>query len=46
MCDECDRLEAKIQHYRQFVKQGLDPLTVERINTFVKELEQRKENMH
>ncbi len=46
MCNECDELEATIQHYRRFVTQGFDPLTVERINAFIKELERRKKDFH
>jgi hypothetical protein len=46
MCEECDRLEVTIQHYRKFVAQGFDPLTVERINELIAELEHRKDKMH
>jgi hypothetical protein len=46
MCDKCQQLEAKIHRYRKFVAQGLDPLTVERINELIQELQQRKETMH
>jgi hypothetical protein len=46
MCEECINLENKIQRYRKFVAQGLDALTVERINGLIKELEQRKASLH
>jgi hypothetical protein len=46
MCDKCQQLETDIQRYRKFVAQGLDPLTVERINELIQELQQRKEAMH
>lgn len=46
MCDKCQQLETKIQHYRMIATQAFDSLTVERIKEFVRELELRKEAMH
>ena len=46
MCDKCQQLETDIKRYRKFVAQGLDPLTVERINELIQELQQRKGAMH
>jgi hypothetical protein len=46
MCDKCQQLETRIDRCRKFVAQGLDPLTVERINGLIQELQQRKEAMH
>jgi cell division protein ZapA (FtsZ GTPase activity inhibitor) len=46
MCDQCQQLEAKILHFRQFLRQRFDPLTEERIKAMIAELEQRKEAMH
>ena len=46
MCDKCQQLETKIQHYRMIATQAFDSLTVERIKEFVRELELRKEGMH
>ena len=46
MCDKCQQLETKIQHYRMIATQAFDALTVERIKEFVGELELRKEAMH
>lgn len=46
MCDKCQQLETKIQHYLWFTAQGLDALTVERINLLIRELQQSKEVMH
>jgi hypothetical protein len=43
MCEQCKEIETKIQRYRRFVAQGLDALTVQRINGLIQELEQRKE---
>jgi hypothetical protein len=45
MCEKCNRLETTIQRYREFA-QSLDPLTVERINALILELQQRRKAMH
>jgi hypothetical protein len=46
MCDKCQQLESDIKRYRRLVAMGLDPLTIERVNELIRELEQRKEAMH
>jgi hypothetical protein len=46
MCDKCQQLETNIQRYRGLVAMCLDPLTIERVNELIRELEQRKEAMH
>jgi hypothetical protein len=46
MCDKCQQLESKIQRYGKFVTQGLDRLTIERINGLIQQLEQEKQAMH
>jgi hypothetical protein len=46
MCDKCQQLETKIQHYRWIAAQPFDSLTAERIKEFIRELERRKEAMH
>jgi len=43
MCEKCQELETTIQRYRRILTTGLDPLTIQRINTLIDELEQRKE---
>jgi hypothetical protein len=43
MCEQCKQFDAKIQRYRSFIAQGLDALTVERINGLILELQQQKE---
>jgi hypothetical protein len=43
MCDKCEQIETKIRRYRRFAAQGMDALTIERINGLILELEQRKE---
>jgi hypothetical protein len=45
MCNQCDNLQKKISHYRDFLDR-FDPLTDERIRAQIEELEQRKEAMH
>jgi hypothetical protein len=46
MCDQCQQLDARIQRYRSFLAQGLDALTVQRIDGLIQELDKRKEAMH
>jgi hypothetical protein len=46
MCEQCQNLQKQIIHYRQFLKQRFDPLTEERIEAMIAELEQRIEAMH
>jgi hypothetical protein len=46
MCDKCQELESKIQRYRKFAAEGLDPLTIERISGLIQQLEQEKRAMH
>jgi len=45
MCNQCDHLQKKILHYRDFLDR-FDRLTDERIRALIEELEQRKEAMH
>jgi hypothetical protein len=46
MCGQCSKIQEQILHYRGFLKQPFDPLTEQRIKEAIKELEQRKEDMH
>jgi hypothetical protein len=46
MCEKCDQIEITIRRYLWFIAQGLDRITVERINELIRELRQRKESMH
>ena len=47
MCEKCERLDNTINRYRRFIAGGvLDPLSTERINVLIQELQQRKEAMH
>jgi hypothetical protein len=42
MCDKCDALQTKINHYRELTDKGFDSLTVERIGALIKDLEEQK----
>jgi hypothetical protein len=42
MCDKCDDLQTKINHYRGLTTKGLDTLTVERIGALIRDLEKEK----
>jgi hypothetical protein len=46
MCEKCSKIDNKICHYREFLKQPFDSLTVERIASLIRELEQRKALLH
>jgi hypothetical protein len=46
MCEQCDKIQEQISHYRRFLNQRFDPLTEQRIAEAIKELQQRKEAMH
>ena len=46
MCDKCEQIETRIQRYLWFIAQGLDRITVERVQEAIRELEQRKDGMH
>jgi hypothetical protein len=46
MCDQCDKLEEKICHYRLFLNQRFDPLTEERIRAAIADLERQKGRFH
>jgi len=45
MCDQCDQLQKKIFHFREFLGK-FDPLTEERMKAMIAELEHRKEAIH
>jgi hypothetical protein len=46
MCDECDRLEEKIEHYKSVSAAMTDHLTIERISALVAELEAQRTALH
>jgi hypothetical protein len=46
MCDECDKIDKKIDHYRKLVARLPDALTHERLAGLVAELEAKKTALH
>jgi hypothetical protein len=46
MCDRCNDLDLQIQKYRRFIAQPIDPLTTERLNAAVAEMEAAKAGLH
>jgi hypothetical protein len=46
MCDECGKIDKKIEHYRNLVARLPDPLTHERLAELVAELEAKKTALH
>jgi hypothetical protein len=46
MCDQCEKLQEQIFHYRGFLKQKFDSLTEERIRELIADLERRKAAIH
>jgi uncharacterized protein YoaH (UPF0181 family) len=45
MCDKCQKFQADIERYQKLMSQGLDALTIERIETLIQELRLRKAAM-
>jgi hypothetical protein len=41
MCEMCDDLKAKIEHSRRIVRNGLDALTIERIEQLISDYERQ-----
>jgi hypothetical protein len=46
MCDKCDVLDAKIEHYRKLTSGIFDRLTLEGIAGRIKEMEAQKVQLH
>jgi hypothetical protein len=46
MCDECTKLDKKIEHYRKILLAIGDQLTVERIKALVEDLQAQKAALH
>jgi hypothetical protein len=46
MCDECDKIDAKIERYRRIVDPVMDPLTRERVNKLIDDLMAEKAGLH
>jgi hypothetical protein len=46
MCHECDDIDRQISHYRTFLKQSFDVLTLERIKELVADLQRDRDAKH
>lgn len=46
MCEHCDQFDQRIQKFRRFLAQPIDPLTAERLTAAVKELEAARSALH
>lgn len=46
MCDACDRLDEKIEHYKKVLSAMTDQLTIERITALIVDLETAKVTLH
>lgn len=46
MCDRCERLDEKIEHYKKVVSAMTDQLTIERITALVLEMQTQKAALH
>ena len=46
MCDKCEQLDKKIEHYQKLLWGIPDQLTVERIRSLIAELQAQKAALH
>jgi len=46
MCDACDQLDEKIEHYRKVMAAMTDQLTINGITALIVELEAQKAALH
>ena len=46
MCEKCTELDEKIAHYRRFTTFPFDPLTSERIERLIDDLQRTRDSMH
>jgi hypothetical protein len=46
MCNKCDELDKKIEHYRQLAARVHDPLLTEGVGKLVGEIEAQKAALH
>ena len=46
MCDKCDKLDKKVDHYRLILLSIGDQITVERIEALIGDLQAQKANLH
>ena len=46
MCDRCEELDKKIEHYRQLAARVCDPLLTEGVGKLIEEMEAQKAALH
>jgi hypothetical protein len=46
MCEKCDAVQRQLDRFKRILSYGFDPLTEERLRDAIKELEQRKAELH
>jgi hypothetical protein len=46
MCDKCDELDKKIEHYSRILLSISDQITVERIEAMIGDLQAQKATLH
>ena len=46
MCDHCERLDERIEHYKKVISAMTDQLTIERITALVQEMQTQKAALH
>ena len=46
MCDRCQRLDEKIEHYKRVISAMTDQLTIERITALVLDMQTQKAALH
>jgi hypothetical protein len=46
MCDECVKLDQKIEHYKRMIARISDPLTTERVWQLIEDIQAQKAALH
>jgi hypothetical protein len=46
MCEQCVELDKKIEHYRGLIARIADPLTNERVEKLIEEMQTQKSALH
>jgi hypothetical protein len=46
MCDKCEQLDSKIEHYQKLLLGIADQLTVDRIKSLIADLQAQKAALH
>jgi hypothetical protein len=46
MCEKCTVLDERIARYRRFTRMAFDPLTIDRIERLLDDLQKQRDTMH